>query len=202
MGPAVESLPHTPQALRPFDTLGLKPFLFASDAQLAEIQSEYIRLSRKYHPDRATPGDDQAREQAEAFSARLNTDYSKIRDFWKLVEAVASSQGSESITPVRFSGPPPELAADYFELQESLDEEGAQSPASQKRLADFTRAIEAKLEQAEERVRSFARQFPFQGFGQAMSPWKPEDIAKLNQLLKELRYYRSFLRDIHARYTS
>jgi curved DNA-binding protein CbpA len=184
---------------RPFSTLGLKPFLFASDADRSQIQTQYIRLSRQFHPDRAPAGE--ARTQAEALSARINRDAALVRDFWKLVEEVAHptlEHGAQNETPPPArGGPPPDLAEEYFEIQEAIADG---SPEARSQINAFTAKIESRLVQSEKAVIDFAKRFPYSGLGDGDEPWTSSDLEQLRALLRTLRFDRSFLRDISAKF--
>ena len=193
-----------PLAPRPFSTLGVKPFLFLTPEAQIELQAHYIQLSRKHHPDRMHGLSNEARERAESLSAQINADFAILKDRIKLVEAVlANSAGEASVlsnSDARKA--PPELAMDYFELQEAVAESGSDSVAAQKQLADFMAKVNAKRLDYESRIEEFSKRFPYSGLGDGLVPWHLEDLSQLAAWNDQLRYYRSFERDIQIRFAS
>jgi len=188
---------HAP---RPFSTLGVKPFLFAQTQELEAIQKEYFRLSRKYHPDLFQNANDDQKAMQEAAAAQLNTDYARLKDFWKLTESVVHGAKIPQ-TSNRAAGAPPDLASDYFELQELWAEKGAQDPAVKSEAQSFLKKITGKLSESEALVIEFAKRYPYQGLGDAVPPWNEKDLENLNKLLQQLRYFRSFSKDIEQKFT-
>lgn len=187
----------TPSSFRPFTTFELKPFLVATPDDLAQIQKKYLLLSRQHHPDRVSQSDTHAQEQAEDISSKLNFDFSQLKDFWKLVEVVLSQGLQNAACPIRSPHQsPPELAVDYFELQEKLAEMPKGSAEAKKLMHEFKGKVQVHLSQKEKSVLDFASQFRFQGFGVPKAPWKNSDLLKLQDLLEQVRYYRSFMKDI------
>ncbi len=188
--------------MRPFSSLGLKPFLWADEAAQKQIQARFYELSRKLHPDRTSHLPDEEREASEAQAAALNADYAKLRDVWRLMESVLATAKPDAGAP-RKSGPPPSLAMEYFELQERLEDEG---PSDELRVAaDELRAeVEAEVRAAEAETLEVARRFPFAGFASqgadAPVPWTSADLASLAERLDRVRFGRSFLRDFDAKF--
>jgi curved DNA-binding protein CbpA len=183
--------------LRPFSTFELKPFLWVSSDEFSQIQKKYLTLSRAHHPDRIAQDDEAAQSKAEEISSRINYDFSLLKDFWKLVEVVLAEGLKNATCPVRKTqSSPPELAEDYFELQEKLSDLPRGAREATELLNTFKSKVKAILAQKEKSVTEFAARFPFQGFGASTAPWKDSDLLKLQDLLEQVRYYRSFLRDI------
>ncbi len=180
-------------APKPFSTLGVKPFLWAEPAELAQIHSEFLKLSRKFHPDLLLNASEDTAALQEAAATRLNTDYAKVRDFNKLIETVVHGV---SIPQRGAHSAPPELAAEYFELQELLMDD---PEAGKKALRDFHGRVLLESAGAQEAVKAFAKRFPFRGLGDAAAPWTDEDLKTLNLLLQKLRYYRSFIADLERK---
>ena len=192
--------------MRPFETLGLRPFLYAEGAELEQLRAVFHKLSRQYHPDRFINASDETRAAAEAQAAALNTDYASLREPWALIDRVlaeaAQAEGAAR-EPAR-GALPPELAEEYFELQEQWAEDGPASATAQASAAAFLKRIEAKRAQAEQAVLALAQRYPFRGFTEtpsepAPTPWTPNELATLRTAVHELRYYRSFERDIRQK---
>lgn len=179
--------------MRPFSTLGVNPFLFATEKDLSTLQSEFHKRSRQYHPDRFLRASDEEKQEAEARSAQLNADYSQLKDPWELINSVIES---DSMPAAAKSGPPPDLAADYFELQETLEERPQEAV---KALEDFLKLVSDKRVAGEEKIMTEAQRFPFSGLGEAPAPWSASDLDRLRAAVVQLRYYKSFENDILRR---
>lgn len=185
---------------RPFESLGLKPFLFADDSAQTEIRQAFHKKLREFHPDRFARASQDERARAEALSSELNADYARLRDPWRLIETVLESAAANAL-PAERRGPPPELATEYFELQESWADKG---PAGARDEAqDFADKVRAKAQVAETAVLALAKQFPFAGFGPTTpARWSIDDLAQLATAMNQLRYYRSFERDLRNKFLS
>lgn len=188
--------------MRPFETFGLKPFLWAKSEDLSQIQKKYLNLSRQFHPDRVDQSSPQLLEEAEAQTALLNLDYSKIKDIWKLIDSVLAEGLDPSACPVRSSKlAPPELTAEYFDLQERALEEGPQSPSVIQAFSELESKISQLLETQEAAIFAIAKKHPFQGFGShKLVPWTQDELLEIKTLLEQVRYSRSFLRDLKAKF--
>lgn len=193
--------PSSHLGARPFSSLGAKPFLSASTSDLAQLQSEFHKRSRIYHPDRFLNASDEERQEAETQSAALNADYARLRDPIALIDTVLENDKSANDAQIqaRRSGPPPELAAEYFELQESLAENGPTHPNTQRALKEFSQQVRERRAGAETKLMELARRFPFAGFGEAPAPWTSADLELIRKATFELRYYKSFENDITRR---
>lgn len=185
------------QAPRPFSTLHVKPYLWAAPEDVAILHREFLKLSRKFHPDLLVNVSEETRSLQEAAASQLNTDYAKLKDFWKLCESVTHGVS----VPQRAQKPstPPELAADYFELQELWDENPEKAQTA---VRNFVAKVQGELESAEAKIKTFAARFPFQGLGDALAPWSTADLETLNGFLQKLRYYRSFTQDMARKFGS
>lgn len=177
--------------MRPFDTFQLKPFLWADEGDLRELQIAYLALSRQHHPDRADQNDPQALEESERLSSILNADYKCLKDFWKRLECVLYGASAEAAAPKgQRSSTPPELAAEYFELQE----EGATAAA----LSEFAQKIQTRLLHFETKIVEVAQKFPLKPSGSAATTWTEKEFSDLRELHAQMRYYRSFLENIRG----
>lgn len=181
--------------MRPFSTLGVKPFLQLDPTALAALQTEFHRRSRLYHPDRFLNASDEERARAESQSAELNSDYARLRDPLKLVDTVLSD---ESVPPSRTSSaPPPELAEEYFELQEAWMEGGPEAKGAAEK---FLASVQSYAGQARTELERITTQFPFRGLGDSPAPWTQEDLEMLRKAVHKLRYSASFERDIRTKF--
>jgi curved DNA-binding protein CbpA len=188
--------------MRPFETFGTRPFLWASPEDLSQIQRKYLALSREFHPDRVNQADPEVLEKAETQTALINLDYSRMRDFWKLVDSVLAEGLDPSACPVRANKlAPPELTAEYFDLQERAMEENIDSSAVKKAFAELELKISSLVRAQEHEILDFAKRYPFQGFGQFPKlPWTQDELLELKGLLEQVRYSRSFLKDLKAKF--
>ena len=189
---------------RPFSTLGLKPFLWLEADDYKAIQKRYFQLSREFHPDRMGHLSDNERQMLEATSAKINLDYSKLKDSQKLAESVVSGAHLSSLnvdlSKSAKSSVPPQLAAEYFELQEVWEENGFDSVESQKSGQIFLAKVRGLKEQSESELTVQLKEFPFQGFGDASAPWTESDLKSLSAVLQQLRYFNSFMKDFESRF--
>jgi molecular chaperone HscB len=184
--------------MRPFSTLLVAPYLWATPEQARELQRRFYELSRELHPDRFANADDETRAEVESRSALLNADYARLKDFWRLVETVAAAEAA----PARASTPPPELAADYFELQEQAMELGPAHAEVRKQAEALKATLRARLLADETKVEDFAKRFPYAGPATTdiAAPWNEKDLEELRKLLQAVRFGRSFLRDLEAKF--
>ncbi len=185
--------------MRPFSTFSLKPFLLASPSDLETIKRIFLKLSRKYHPDMVQG--DKEKILAEERSAALNADFSIMKNPEELLEKILSeSDPSVSAVAVGRRGPPPALSADYFELLEWIEENEGKASVVQKKMEDFRSVVRKKLTEAQERLFAAMAKFPFQGEGTStMKPWTNLDLKNFQSLYEDLKYMKSFLRDIEAK---
>jgi len=174
------------------------PYLWATPEQTRELQKRFYELSRELHPDGFANADAETRGEAESRSALLNADYAKLKDFWRLVESVGAAEPAEA----HRATPPPELAADYFELQEQAMELGPTHPQVKAQAATLQATLTARLTADEAKVTAFAQRFPYTGLGSplAEAPWNATDLTELRKLLQTVRFGRSFLRDVTAKF--
>ena len=186
-------------APRPFSTFELKPFLFADADGIAQIQRAYFDLSRKYHPDLAQSLSEEGRHVQEAASARLNADYSVLKDFWKLLDSVV--HGAKIPQASKGSALPPALAAEYFELQD-LWQEGRRDEAVRRAEQSIEKELRDELNAGEEAVVRLAKKFPFRGFGNESAPWNEKELVELSALLQKLRYLKAFSHDFESKKTA
>lgn len=184
-------------APRPFSTFELLPFLFVDSNDIAEIQKAYFKLSRKYHPDLAQNLSEDARNIQEATSARLNSDYALLKDFWKLLDSVV--HGAKIPQASKGAALPPTLAGEYFELQDLWQEKGRDAPEARQIERDLVAQLRKELDGAESAVVLFAKRFPFKGFGNAAAPWSEKDLVELSTLLQKLRYLKAFTVDLESK---
>ncbi len=174
--------------LRPFSTFGLRPFLFLTPEGSASLQKKYIALSRQFHPDRLINETDEARGLAEAKSAKINGDFQKLKDPWKLLETVLSSQKKTTSK----NNIPPDLAAEYFDLQDDPQADA---------IEEFLKKVEKRLANAEQKIMLLCETFPFCGEGPSNEvPWTTAQLAAIDEELHQARYFRSFVADVKQKF--
>ena len=193
----------TDRTPRPFLTLGVKPFLWADSAATGELQSIYFELSREHHPDFSSNLSDEKRIEAENKSAQLNSDYARLKDFWKLIELVLADAGSVSEGKSQL---PPNLAMEYFDLQDEWGESRGtpQEAEFDSRARAFYRQVMDRLSELESGIKEIAKKFPYSGKSlpseSTKLPWSTEDVAQLQKIFGELKYFRSFVKDIREKF--
>ncbi|MBS1985180.1 MAG: J domain-containing protein [Bdellovibrionales bacterium] len=184
--------------MRPFSTLGVRPFLRSDARAQTELLAEFHRRSRQLHPDRFINAADSVRAEAEAKSAELNSDYSILKDTWRLIDHVLRAAPGEASAQAS-KGAPPELAADYFELQESWADNGPE--ASRAAAQEFLAKVATLLKAAEADTLALASQFPYGGAGDSdTAPWTQSDLEKIRSSVHKVRYFRSFEADIRRKF--
>jgi curved DNA-binding protein CbpA len=114
--------------------LGVPFFLALSPESENALKQHLVRETRRLHPDLlALSASDEAREEQESRLAALNAAYLKLRDEDSRLDLVLEQIVADN--PALGSGEKPQipaaLAMEYFELQESLEE----NPGDAKTLA-------------------------------------------------------------------
>jgi molecular chaperone HscB len=130
---------------------------------LEALETEFLRLSREFHPDRFAGAPEAERAEIQRSSARINDAYRTLRDPVARAEHLLALEGVE-----RSEGEakcPPDLLAEVFELRELLLEEPGPEVVDRVRrmaaeaeegLADLGRRLDA-AEDPSERAGILAR---------------------------------------------
>ena len=158
----------------------------------AALQRRFYELSRQWHPDfhQGKPEAEQAR--ALEASARINAAYRALRDpiarveyLIRLEEGRDTREGA-TVTPKA----PPDLLAEMFEIQESLEEarSGALDAATRATLTEQRDGLRTRMTDAERRLAG--------PLSQAWDAAAPEERAAALTALKEALATRAYLRTV------
>lgn len=186
---------------RPFISLSIKPFLFASDDQLSHLQKKYIALSRRHHPDLLSAAPQDERDANEAQLSQINRDHAVLKNVWTRLECVldVARPDLDSLPTATASKAPPELAASYFELQELWSSADKHSPSVRLETENFISKVQTCLKLAEESVTEMLRPFPYSNeplVESDQTPWSLHDLQKIRLAYQGVKYYKSFLKDL------
>ena len=164
----------------------------------AALQRRFYELSRQWHPDfhQARPAEEQARVLEE--SARVNAAYRALRDPIARVEYLIRLEEGRETREGAVVKPkaPPDLLAEMFEIQESLEQarSGALDDATRAALTEQRNALRARMAEAERKVTG--------PLSQAWDVATPADrVAALNGLkdgLATRAYLRTVIDDLTA----
>ncbi|MGA2809187.1 MAG: Fe-S protein assembly co-chaperone HscB [Terracidiphilus sp.] len=201
-----------------FSVFGLVPRL---DLDLAELEHEFHRLSRKLHPDRFARALENEKQWSLADTALLNDAYRTLKDplrrteyLLKLVGVEIGEEHAGKNRPNNGKDPsrvPADLLEEVFELNMQLEEMrmarkmGEEDPAlhtNDQDLSSGTPALEASLTEAKEK---------FEGLLEAVDEdlrvqWEAWDLGddtarraaqkKMVALLDRRRYLSNLVRDV------
>src|SRR6266850_7263651 len=172
-----------------FQVFGLERRLAVDTAAL---QRRFYELSRQWHPDfhQLQPPAEQARALEE--SARVNAAYRALRDPIARVEyLIRLEEGRETREGAAVKPKaPPDLLAEMFEIQESLEEArgGALDDATRGTLTGQRDALRERMAAAERRLAG--------PLSQAWDVAAPADRAAALTALKEALATRAYLRTV------
>jgi len=158
----------------------------------AALQRRFYELSRQWHPDfhQLQPPAEQARALEE--SARVNAAYRALRDPIARVEyLIRLEEGRETREGAAVKPKaPPDLLAEMFEIQESLEEArgGALDDATRVTLTGQRDALRERMAAAERRLAG--------PLSQAWDVAAPADRAAALTALKEALATRAYLRTV------
>jgi molecular chaperone HscB len=172
-----------------FQVFGLERRLTVDTAAL---QRRFYELSRQWHPDfhQAQPPAEQARALEE--SARVNAAYRALRDPIARVEyLIRLEEGRETREGAAVKPKaPPDLLAEMFEIQESLEEarSGVLDEATRATLTEQRDGLRSRMTDAERRLAG--------PLSQAWDSAAPADRSAALTTLKEALATRAYLRTV------
>ena len=158
----------------------------------AALQRRFYELSRQWHPDfhQAQPPAEQA--QALEESARVNAAYRALRDPIARVEYLIRLEEGRQTREGAAVKPkaPPDLLAEMFEIQESLEEarSGVLDEATRATLTEQRDALRSRMTDAERRLTG--------PLSQAWDGAAPADRSAALGALKEALATRAYLRTV------
>ena len=178
-----------------FQVFGLERRLAVDTAAL---QRRFYELSRQWHPDflQAQPPAEQARALEE--SARVNAAYRALRDPIARVEyLIRLEEGRETREGAAVKPKaPPDLLAEMFEIQESLEEarSGVPDEATRATLTEQRDGLRSRMTDAERRLTG--------PLSQAWDGAAPADrssaLTALKEALATCAYLRTVIDDLSA----
>jgi molecular chaperone HscB len=170
---------------------------------LAALETEFHRLSRKLHPDRFARATDQEKEWSLADTALLNDAYRTLKEPLRRTEYLLKLEGSEigeefagkdKANPSRV---PADLLEEVFELNMQLDEMrmarkiGEEDLALEASLTEARGKFEAMLNNVDEELRR-----EWTAWDQGDEAVRHSSQVKMVALLDRRRYLSNLLRDV------
>ena len=169
---APDPQPSADPKLDAFELFNFQPSM-SIDAN--ELESRYLTLSLKHHPDHHA-ADSESQAEAIARSAEINSAYQKLRDPWIRAETVL-----EALKPgvlERTKTLPADFLMEAMELAEDVG-----SADSESKVAELRGRLDGQIREYEQRVRD------------GLDSGRFEHSAIL---IHESSYYRKALRDLDA----
>ncbi len=185
---AGQGVVHDPDSENHFEVLGI-PRRLVADTD--EVTRRYYEMSRIYHPDRHQDAPVAERIQAINRTANVNKAYQVLRDPFERGKWWLEYQGEE--LGRENNQVPGELMILVLEIQELLEQARSRADSDvanhvEEHRADVESERDARLERLQD---NFAR-WDNRGLKES-----PELLVELKQLLSELSYLRTLLRDIN-----
>ena len=183
-----------------FSVLGLKPRL---NLDLAVLEDEFHRLSRKLHPDRFARAADNEKDWSLANTALLNDAYRTLKDPIRRTEYLLKLQGAEigeehsgkdRRDPSRV---PPDLLEEVFDLNMQLEEMrmgrkmGEADPEVESNLVEAKRKFAGLLEDVDRDLR-----VQWQVWDEGNESARQSAQNTMVALLDRRRYLNNLVRDV------
>ena len=184
-----------------FSVFGMEPKL---NLDLAELEHEFHRLSRKLHPDRFARAQENEKEWSLADTALLNDAYRTIKDPLRRTEYLLKLQGAEigeenagkdRKDPSRV---PADLLEEVFELNMQLEEMRAN-----RKMDEQDQALEASLVAAKDKFDGLLAAVDedlrdqWQAWDQGGAAARGAAQKKMVALLDRRRYLSNLVRDVN-----
>jgi DnaJ-domain-containing protein 1 len=190
----------------PFLALGLQPFLNLSLETEKKLRAHVLQLSRNYHPDRIINGSEKDREEAESKSAEINQSWRIAQNAWLRLDWVLKSE----VGPHKTQGESalPELAMEYFSLQEALEELDSEkaddesreiSETADKLLRGFAVELSEKLAALELDREKISQPYTLEWEKRRSALWPPSpaDLERLLALYQQKNYIKRMLENLN-----
>lgn len=190
-----------------FSVFGLQPRL---NLDLAALEHEFHRLSRKVHPDRFARAGENERQWSLADTALLNDAYRTLKDPLRRTEYVLKLHGAEigeefagKDSKTRAAGEhgasraPADLLEEVFELNMQLEEmrmarkTGDTDPQLEADLSAARRKFEVLLDEVDNSLR-----VQWQHWDDAVEPARKHAEKTMVALLDRRRYLSNLVRDV------
>jgi molecular chaperone HscB len=181
-----------------FSALGLKPCL---NLDLAALEQDFHRLSRKLHPDRFARAPENEREWSLADTALLNDAYRTLKDPLRrteyLLKLVGATTGDESVEHNNPSRVPADLLEEVFDLNMQLEEmraarkAGAVEPGLEAQLQDAKKKFTAMLGEVDSSLHT-----QWNAWDKGDEPARQTAQKQMVALLDRRRYLNNLVRDV------
>jgi molecular chaperone HscB len=167
----------------------------------AELEKRFHQLSWKLHPDNFVRASENERELSLARSSELNDAYRALREPLGRVDHLLAHEGLRNEGQQKQKAPP-ELLAEVFELNESLDElreareSGGDSAAIKVRLASAEKDFAEKLEEADVQLDALAGEWDAAIDVGAPVAERKALMARMNEVLNKRSYIRNLVNKV------
>jgi molecular chaperone HscB len=171
--------------------------------EMQELESRFLKLSWKLHPDRFARAKEEEREMSLERSSQLNDAYRVLRDPVARVEYLLGLEGMRKEGATKQQAPP-ELLEEVFELNESLDELRSARAAQQgteetavlrRRLQDAARSFEERLADVDAQLMAAAKEWDATVDSGNAAAGKAV-LARMNEILNRRSYIRNLVRGV------
>lgn len=172
----------------------------------AELEKRFHQLSWKLHPDNFVRASENERELSLARSSELNDAYRALREPLGRIEYLLAHAGMRKEGAQKQQAPP-ELLAEVFELNESLDElrEGRASGGDAASMAGIRANLEVagktfagKLEECDSQLDAIAGQWDSALDSGADEGVRRTLMAQMNEVLNRRSYVRNLVNKVEA----
>lgn len=176
-----------------FEVFGIKPNYFIS---LEQVTKKFYELSRVLHPDKFQTKSVEDILEATRQSAVLNSAFKVLRDDDERAQylfELAKFNLAETKKSL-----PPELAEEYFNLQEVLENDGKNNDEAKTLMKNFAALLEKQLQTQEE-----LQLKAFKDWEAAQSPLDEKAVpffTRAHQALMQKSYIRSMAQDLEKKW--
>jgi molecular chaperone HscB len=183
-----------------FSVFGLAPKL---NLDLAVLEAEFHRLSRKLHPDRFARALENEKQWSLADTALLNDAYRTLKDPLRRTEYLLRLEGAEGVAGDEAKADqrarvPADLLEEVFELNMQLEEmraargSGSEDPELQASLTEAKKKFDALLGTVDDELRA-----EWLAWDSADAAARPASQEKMVLLLDRRRYIGNLVRDVN-----
>jgi len=181
-----------------FSIFGLRRKLWI---EMGALEAKFLQLSWKLHPDNFVNASEDQRERSLKQSSELNDAYRLLRDPVTRVEYLLELEGERKEGEKKQQAPP-ELLAEVFELNESLDEmreaksAGGDLHGLKSKLEAAEKNFGEKLADLDAQMQSTAREWDAAVDSSADQASRKKIMAKLNEHLNRRSYIRNLVTNV------
>ncbi len=156
---------------------------------LAELQKNFYRLSRRLHPDIYFQRPARERGLAEEATARLNDAYRTLQDQAARAEYLLDLHGMKK-SEQKSSNVPPELLEEVFDLNMALEEIRSGDESVRPQLLEAKARFEGMLRDVDQALEA--------GCGEWDRTGGREALERIYGVLNRRNYIRNLIRDVNA----